>query len=522
MGRPGKKQREGHEEARARVRAPGGVRREEAPRPVVKALGQDVDGLAEGAQQCQRLPRPAHLFGAVLLGGEHRERQDEGARASDGGPIEEMRIGQPFPHLPAAIDQSEVGDAGARAVAEPRRVVEAHDGGGRVDRGGSHSDLGGIADDGEGTAIERKPVIHLRRVDLDGHLRQGFEEQRRYGAGHARQGLRGDRKHGMPCTRRCFVCGADLLAPSERTLVYPCGRRRSFPIACGSCGILLEPDADPARCRAHLGVALSGQAYSPDPEAPYGLDLYTLRSAATRFGLGVRHRGPEDDEALRHPHSQRAAWATLYGLAEGPEHPVSLGLLCRPQELDAVLTAVRAQVSWTDDIVILLDASTITKAGTSSPGSVRVEARPMEGDYAAQRNALQERARHSWMLQLDADEALDPVAGRLLPALAALADAGDVLSVGLPRVNRVDGIPSDVYPDVQYRLNRTSVRYAGRVHERPALEGGWPRSFIALHGAIEHRLSRAHVLARSRRYEALDPGRGRLEEEAALLRPYRD
>jgi len=71
-------------------------------------------------------------------------------------------------------------------------------------------------------------------------------------------------------------------------------------------------------------------------------------------------------------------------------------------------------------------------------------------------------------------------------------------------------------------LNRTHLVYAGRVHERPILAGGWPGSLIALHGCIAHRLSAAHVRARSRRYEALDPGRGRLEEEAALLRPYAD
>jgi len=64
------------------------------------------------------------------------------------------------------------------------------------------------------------------------------------------------------------------------------------------------------------------------------------------------------------------------------------------------------------------------------------------------------------------------------------------------------------------------VRFAGRVHERPVLEGGWPRGFISLHGPIVHHLSGAHVRARSRRYEALDPGRGRPEEEEALLRPY--
>ncbi|WP_200943185.1 hypothetical protein [Methylobacterium sp. Leaf123] len=326
--------------------------------------------------------------------------------------------------------------------------------------------------------------------------------------------------------RRCFVCAADMLAPSERHLTYPDGHRRLFPLACASCGVLLERGADASRCRAQLAEALAGSIFASDPDAPYGLDLYTLRIAATRLGRGIRPLDAEGHAALRNPHDEHAARADLFALEACEERPVSLGLLCRPSEVDAVLASLPTQASWTDDIAILLDADitppcAVAVAGFPA-GAVRVVARPLAGDFAAQRNALQALARHAWMVQLDADETLDPATGRLLPALAALAEAGAVRSIGLARFNRVDGVLSDVYPDVQYRLNRSDVRYAGRVHERPQLAGGWPESFISLHGGIEHRLSRAHVAARSRRYEALDPGRGRPEEEDALLLPYRD
>jgi hypothetical protein len=326
--------------------------------------------------------------------------------------------------------------------------------------------------------------------------------------------------------RRCFVCAADMLGPSERSLTYPGGRVRAFPIACGSCGLLLAADADPARCRAHLVALLSGPTFLSDPDAPYGLDLYTLRSAATAFDRGLRPQDAEGRAALRHPHGRCAARADLYALGGAVGLPVSLGLLCRPDGLAAALAMLAVHAAWTDDVAVLLDApvsrpEAVPAAGFPR-GAVRVGARPLGQDFAAQRNALQDLAGHPWMLQLDADETLSVEAGRRLPALAALAEAGDVVSVGLARRNRVDGHLSDVYPDVQYRLNRRCVRYSGRVHERPVLDGGWPRSFIALHGAIEHHLDRAHVLARSRRYERLAPGRGRPEEETALLRPYRD
>lgn len=330
----------------------------------------------------------------------------------------------------------------------------------------------------------------------------------------------------MTTLRRCFVCAADMLVPSTRHLIYPDGRRRAFPLACASCGVLLEREADASRCRAHLDEALAARSFASDPRAPYGLDLYTLRTAATRLGRGIRPRDAEGRAALRHPHAERAARADLYALDAAETRPVSLGLLCRPAERDGVLAGLPAQAVWTDDVAILLDGEAAPPRTVDVPGfpegAVRVAARPLAGDFAAQRNALQALARHPWMLQLDADETLDPASARLLPALAALAEAGAVRSIGLARRNRVDGVLSDVFPDVQYRLNRRAVAYAGRVHERPLLAGGWPESFIALHGAIDHHLSRAHVESRSRRYEALAPGRGRLEEAEALLRPYGD
>ncbi|MBP1179384.1 hypothetical protein [Methylobacterium sp. PvR107] len=324
--------------------------------------------------------------------------------------------------------------------------------------------------------------------------------------------------------RRCFVCAAAMIGPTDRTLSYPGGERRAFPLACNACGVLLADDGDPEVCRAHLARSLAGPIITPDREAPYGLDLYTLRSAATRWRLGARPRDAAGRADLRHPHGTRAAEAELFALSAADGHPVSLGLICRPADRDAVLASLPMQAGWTDDVVILVDgpglaAEPVPVAGFAA-GAVRVAARPLDGDFAAQRNALQGLARHGWMLQLDADEALSPETGRLLPALAALAEAEDVVSIGLARATRVDGVLSDVFPDVQYRLNRTRLLYAGRVHERPVLDGGWPGSLIALHGCIEHRLSLAHVRARSRRYEALDPGRGRPDEEVALLRPY--
>lgn len=324
--------------------------------------------------------------------------------------------------------------------------------------------------------------------------------------------------------RRCFLCAADMLGPTDRTLVFPDGTRRGYALACGSCGLLLSMSLSPEDCRRDLEKRLRAPSFAPDPAAPYGLDVYTLRTAATALGRGIRPEGAQGRAELLAPHGSHAALATLFDLAP-KRGRVSLGLLCRPGDLPAVLASLPDHAVWTDDVAILVDddprAPRPLDVGGFPPGGVRVASRPLNGDFAGQRNALQDLGESPWMLQLDADEDLAPGTGCLLPAVAALAEEGDALSIGLPRRNCVDGVLSDMYPDVQYRLNRSAVRYAGRVHERPDT-GGWQRGFITLHGRIVHQLDGAHVRARSQRYEALSPGRGRLEEEGALLRPYAD
>lgn len=304
--------------------------------------------------------------------------------------------------------------------------------------------------------------------------------------------------------------------PTGRSLAYRAGRRR-FGFACGSCGMLCDAPDEAEACRRLLEKTLVAGRFVADPGAPYGLDAYTLRTAATGARLGTEATERAQLEALRAPHGEPAASARLAPLEVVGAPIVSLGILCRREDLDAVLASLPVHAAWTDEIVVIVDADDVP---VRAAGSARIVARPLSGDFAEQRNALQRLGGKPWMLQLDADESLDAATASLLPALAGMANRHGVVSIGLPRRNVVDGMASDVFPDTQYRLNRREVRYAGRVHERP--ERPWQRSFIALHGSIDHHLGRAHVISRSRRYEAMEPGHGRLEEADALLRPYSD
>lgn len=179
-------ERQRHQKAGARVGPPDRAGGETLPRRLVVALGQDVDGSAEGSQPSHRFAGPAHLFGPVVLGEQPRKGQDEGVRMPDHRAIQEVRIGEPFAHLPAAIDQGKVGDPRAGAAPETRRVVEAHDVRRPVNRGGGMEPWG-VANDGDGARSRDRQVEHVRGVDLGVRLRQGFAEQQRYGTGPSRQ-----------------------------------------------------------------------------------------------------------------------------------------------------------------------------------------------------------------------------------------------------------------------------------------------------------------------------------------------
>jgi hypothetical protein len=323
---------------------------------------------------------------------------------------------------------------------------------------------------------------------------------------------------------RCFVCSALMWQEADRHLIFSSGRKRSFRLACASCGTLVDDPAQGDAYRQDLQERLERREFASDGEAGYGLDIYSLRSAATLFGKAVGPLDAAQQNALSAPHASIAAMARISDLANEEPAAVSLGVICRAGEVPQVLRQSVPHQTWARELIVLVDGAAPPALPDDRPDfgamKVRLEVRPLAGDFAGQRNALQDLSSAPWMLQLDADETLSAETGRNLALLAGLAERQGVVSVGLPRRNLVDGVLSAIYPDTQYRLNRRDIRFGGVVHERP--ERPWQQSLLALNGAILHHLERAHVLARSKRYEALSPGQGRMEEEQALLEPYRD
>ncbi|MCM2502667.1 hypothetical protein NDN16_03140 [Aureimonas altamirensis] len=312
---------------------------------------------------------------------------------------------------------------------------------------------------------------------------------------------------------RCPVCRARAIAPTRRHLLEASGGLRRFPLVCGSCGLMMHR-REARRLHAALSAALGGRFFTP--QADLGLDIFTLRIAASRLRLLALPCGHRQHDALSAPHSPLGAQARLVPLDTAPRLPLSLGIMCRADRLDACVDRARQHLEWASEAIILCDGA---ERGETGDGRLRIAFRPMNGDFAGQRNALQDLSTRAWVLQLDDDESLSRETASALPALARAAEAAGAVSIGLARRNLVDGVLSDLFPDTQYRLNRREVRYRGTVHERP--DRPWQLSTIALHGAIEHILDGERVSRRSQHYERLSPGMGRLAEATELLTPYR-
>jgi glycosyltransferase involved in cell wall biosynthesis len=105
---------------------------------------------------------------------------------------------------------------------------------------------------------------------------------------------------------------------------------------------------------------------------------------------------------------------------------------------------------------------------------VKVLTRPVDGDFAAQRNFACSQVTADWILEVDADEIVSEplVAATYAICIDAERDGVDVF--GIPRLNFIDGAlvasPGAQGLDYQYRLHRNTCRWEGRVHEE--LRGG--------------------------------------------------
>jgi hypothetical protein len=326
------------------------------------------------------------------------------------------------------------------------------------------------------------------------------------------------------------------------------------PARCGLCSVPI--DTGTIRCRG-CGLAWPGQIppAHDDPRfaslaahhrlpflggivrfAGLELGIGTLRSLASRFDRTATPGALTRRLLGRIPARMLPSIVTLADFAAPPlstgrpaPGDVALGCITRLSDLPALAQLIAGHGACFAAVVVVVDggsaeaeAARVMLATVPGAPRIAVDAAPLAGDFGEQRNRVQRLADTRWILHLDTDEAPDARLAANLASIVADADRHADEVVGFPRLNLVDSRPSALYPDTQYRLVRSDVRFHRKVHESPLRGVGWRDVHRSLGGALVHRLSRERVRARSIQYEALAEGGGRPQDERMLLDDWPD
>jgi hypothetical protein len=318
---------------------------------------------------------------------------------------------------------------------------------------------------------------------------------------------------------RCFLCDHRIEPAPAR-------------VTCPLCGIAFDP-AGRERAATELAALLDRAGLAVPSSGLTGasgwtLPLAGLRMAASRAGRQAIPAGLARFVPL--PLLDRLAGRIRVALAPRPAGTgakVALGCIARTSEAGALDLFVERYAGIFAQFIFMLDGPEAEARAiadhlrTLAPGAdIIVRAHALAGDFSAQRNRAQALCTVPWIIQLDTDEQLDRGLIESLGAVAAEAEVWGTSIVGFPRANLVDGQLSNFYPDVQYRLTRAHVCYHRRVHETPLDGAHWRQVAVSLAGRIEHQLSRARVVERSREYEAIAEGGGKPQDESWLLEAY--
>jgi hypothetical protein len=265
----------------------------------------------------------------------------------------------------------------------------------------------------------------------------------------------------------------------------------------GPAGLLVsELDPDLARD----AVTAEPAWLATDAPAPLLADSSAWAHLLMWHGAGLN---PENTLVLANPTLSPGARQPVQSLARAfagltatevpqapPDHPplpsLSFYAVLHPREpgLEAFFAAIPPQVSQT---VIVWDAQAAPASPPPAPNPVHL-ARPLAGDFAAQRNLALSACTGDWVLTLDADETLAPWSEAHLPGLLGL---DRVRAVWLPRLTLYPDPEHalagyGLWPDLQLRLFRRGPgpAYVRPVHER--LTGAGAPQAVALDLPILH------------------------------------
>ncbi len=184
----------------------------------------------------------------------------------------------------------------------------------------------------------------------------------------------------------------------------------------------------------------------------------------------------------------------------------------------ATLERCLASVAWADEILLLDSGSRDATLEIARRHGARIHSQPFRG-YARQKQDAIDRARHAWVLLLDADEALDDTAR---PAIERALEAPDVVGFRLPRREQVFWTFQHPWTRLNTHLRLFDRRHGAMngvpVHAAPKVDGPTRtlRDALLLHygepdihtkvakinaystGLVAHKLARRQRLTRLR------------------------
>jgi glycosyltransferase involved in cell wall biosynthesis len=139
---------------------------------------------------------------------------------------------------------------------------------------------------------------------------------------------------------------------------------------------------------------------------------------------------------------------------------VTAALIVKDEE-DKLGRCLASIAPWCDDVVVVDTGSTDDTVAIARAAGATVLHHPWQGDFAAARNHALDNATGDWILYIDADEVVEPVARHL--AHATLRGSG---ALGL-RVWFQDRPGFTPYREYRLWRNRPDIRFEGRMHETP-------------------------------------------------------
>ncbi len=169
-----------------------------------------------------------------------------------------------------------------------------------------------------------------------------------------------------------------------------------------------------------------------------------------------------------------------------PPLPLSVFIIAR-NEADRIGATIRAVRALTDDLLVVDSGSTDGTQALAESLGARVVHNPWPG-YGPQKRFAEERCRHDWLLNLDADEVVPPELARSIRAVfAGGSPPRDAYRIGIaelfPGEDRPHPLAHTLRPVRLYRRSRG--RYAASpVHDRVELEPGVEPG--RLKGVIHH------------------------------------